>query len=487
LSAYEFQIRISKTMVHGWAADSARDEDLQPMGEATLQVDKVLLESTRLLEQWLNCWELINRAKWKRPELVLQPHTFKVLGKLLWRLVLSNPDGDDNPVGKNLKNALRANKASSMRVTIMFEADADPVLRGLPWEFLYRNDDGLDHFLATETNLLLTRYVPPTDGDRIFVTPAKGKLRVQFIAALPRFDRFSTDILDFQALHESVKEATKNVGLEVLKPIAGWDAEAVRAALTGSTCHIVHVVGLCRGTPDEPKIFLGSPGDGWDDPKPLVDALTPDHAARPQLVILQLCDDEDGDASENFERLAPALIAEGVPAVLAMQYAYSAADGGVGPEFYDLLCNGKTIGEAVQQSRHNLYDGKQLNRRFGTPVLYLQGDGPLILRTERPIPTGGVRRPKQAGAVNNQTIRTSMAAAIEDPRVMQLLEPEARLPLYRWVTTLPLTDDVAYARKEVNLRLTERIGPGDRQAFRVMLENLGKLQGGPSDAPTRTA
>ena len=233
-------------------------------------------------------------------------------------------------------------------------------------------------------------------------------------------------------------------------------------------------------------MFLGS--EGWSGPKPLVDALTSAGAARPQLVILQLCEDKDGDASENFERLAPELIAKDVPAVLAMQYACDAEQGGVGPAFYKRLCDGKQIGEAVQESRHLLFTGHNLNRRFGTPVLYLQGDGPLVLIDKPPKPAGGVEQPQpQAAHLNSHTIRNSLSAVIDDPRVAPLLGKEAVNDLLRWIIALDPKDDLSTARTAVKHQLTEHISPAKRAAYGVMLENLAKLEKRVSDAQARTA
>ena len=60
--------------------------------------------------------------------------------------------------------------------------------------------------------------------------------------------------------------------------------------------------------------------DGFEDPAQFVATLTA-NALRPRLVVLQLCDFEDGNVTENFERIAPDLIRGQVPAVLALQYA----------------------------------------------------------------------------------------------------------------------------------------------------------------------
>ena len=52
----------------------------------------------------------------------------------------------------------------------------------------------------------------------------------------------------------------------------------------------------------------------------VVDSCSPREGKSPRFVVLELSEMEEGDADENFERLAPELIQSGIPAVLAMQY-----------------------------------------------------------------------------------------------------------------------------------------------------------------------
>lgn len=385
MAATEFQIDVTDRRVEGRFGYPS--EALTLKGAADLDLDVLTMETVAQMDALLNYWNLIYDSKIPYIKELLGERTLKVIGKQLWRLLLTNP------VGEALVEQLENPKNQPLRLLLAFADNANPTLRGLPWEFLF--EPRRYGFLSVNTDLLLTRYVPPTELRRPRVeTVENDQLRVLLLAALPE-ERKGTDP---RAVYWKLGSALNNVsGLDV-KHLGCWDREQVKEAMSSDPpVQIVHVVGICKGPPGAPKIFLGGEGDGFEDPEELVDALTGPGTHRPQLVILHLCDYQDGDASENFERLAPALVKAGVPAVLALQYAALADEVGVGASFYKRLLDGERIGAAVQTSRTAL--GTK-DRRFGTPVLYLGDDGPLRKRRKIDDPvaafsagtTGTVRR-----------------------------------------------------------------------------------------------
>lgn len=474
----EFHVEISQGHVRGLVGEPPVNFPIEVL-ESELDIDPLLLDSARLLEQWLNGWDLIHRSQ-NRPEVVLKPDAFRLLGQLLWRLVLADRDANDNEVGKKLRETvMAADRDSPVRLVISFDDTADATLRGLPWEFLSMRVGNEDRFLAAETAMLLTRYIQRGD-DRTTVKSATGELRVQFVAAVPeQAGDLANAVLAMSRLARAVKSVQ---GVVVNDPIDHWDSQAIRDALSDrqKPCQIVHVVGVCRGVPGQPEMFLADEeGQGaWMDPKPLVDALTPDGAERPQLVILQLCDYKDGDASENFERLAPRLIERNVPAVLATQYAGTADDVGVGAQFYERLYKREKIGEAVQNTRHEMLEGKPLNRQFGTPVLYLQADGPLLGAVRVQSSTSGAGQSQRSTPITNETIRAVMLQALDNDQTLPTAEKQ---PIEQWLMEQDFSNQLEAARNRLQFQI--RVGnPRMKQVFKNMLEELKRLDPGSSDA-----
>ena len=455
-----FKVRVDDERVTGEYGQPGIQPELKEV--ADLDLDRLTLETAELMNRWLCFWDLIEGSKIRRKESLLDSSTLVVLGKQLWRLIL------DNQVGKQLKKKIHAKGESPIRLSIEFDDNADSTLKGLPWEFLFEPDKSW--FLATKTELSLTRYVSVEDqwspvgqvGDR-------ENLRALLIAALPDDERFASHREALKKLKIALEDV-KN--LEVAKPISHWDPEKIKDALKAEEYHIVHVVGICRGVPGKPEIYLGGEGDGFQDPRVFVDCLT-DTAMRPHLVILQLCDYVDGDATENFERLAPELIRHHVPAVLALQYAAKVDQAdkiGLGKFFYQSLVDGKHIGAAVQESRSRLLD-ERLDRRFGTPVLYLQEDGAL----RRPgSGSGPVTSTTRSGMSGGQTVRDRLIDLV----LRQELKEEQSLSILSWVVDLESRLGPAEAQTKVRERLHSPLDPTEKAVVIKMLIELGQLEQG---------
>jgi hypothetical protein len=365
VSQHDFRINIypgSASFAYG--EHGAEPEDPQ---EVSLPDDPLTRETAKLLESWLNVWDRIGASN--SLHTVLKPNTFKIMGEHLWKLIL------DNEIGAELRKRIRQAEDPPLRVLINFDKRTSVDLRSLPWEFLCV--PGSDIFLAAETNLLLTRYATPPEIIAVKrVERAIDKLGVLFVTALPpakKYDKVRSRV------HKFADQLDAEAGLDVLDPID--DLDHIEAALNDPNhpCQLVHITGVCRGEPDKPQLWIDTEtGPDWQPPAKLIDSLFPRDGKSPRFVVLELSEFEEGDADENFERLAPALIERGIPAVLAMQYALADDLGPVWIKFYKDLAAGVSIGRAVQSSRYALYHGRGPNRDLGTPVLYLREDGALM-------------------------------------------------------------------------------------------------------------
>lgn len=466
MPATEFEIVVSDRTVTG---TFGRDGGMPTEScESDLEVDDLAIDTVELMARWLGFWRLIDRAHIRRGESLFESKTFEVVGRQLWRLIL------ENDVGRTLVRHLDDPDDQPLRLVLTFTNRADTVLRGLPWEFLYHPRHW---FLAGKTGLLLTRYVQLAESTRrpTITAVQQDQLRVLLLAALPNEEglppgekRFAGEREDLTTLHRRLTEIEE---LDPLEPITWWDTGEVARVLADQDkpCHIVHVVGICKGPPGRPRLFLGGADGGFQDPRELVDRLCAG-AHIPQLVVLQLCDYEDGDATENFERLAPALIERGVPAVLALQYAALAEEVGVGVDFYRSLIKGSPVGAAVQASRGTL--AQRVDRRFATPVLYLGNDGALWRPQD---PTQGSRllgpppaRPPARGG--ERAVRERLAGVVFEARDLDVAQRRA---LLQWVDDLGLEGDPTTAARDL-IRLALKGGYDDptRDALGRMLDEL---------------
>lgn len=91
-----------------------------------------------------------------------------------------------------------------------------------------------------------------------------------------------------------------------------------------------------------------------------------------RLVILNLCLGDQGVSGEPFSGLARALIAGGIPAVVAMQTEISDhAAAELSSALLGALWRNQTIDEAVSDARHALAETLRIRSEWGSPVLYL--------------------------------------------------------------------------------------------------------------------
>ncbi|MEP6598669.1 MAG: CHAT domain-containing protein [Actinomycetota bacterium] len=458
MTTYEFKILIDRDRVKGEYGLPGYEQE--PAGEGDLQLDPLTLETVGLMNRWLSFWDRIDGSEIRRKEALLQPITLEVLGAHLWRLILANE------VGQMLKQKIPKEGKPALRLSIEFDENADATLKGLPWEFLFEPE--YRWFLATKTELLLTRYVTMETGrDKVRQVGDKEKLRALLIAALPNDEKFAAHREALWNLRTALKDVAN---LEVPDPLTVWDQSEISAALEAKPYHIVHVVGICRGVPGKPEIYLGGQGDGFHDPAQFVNCLTR-KGTPPRLVILQLCDYVDGDATENFERLAPALIKRRVPAVLALQYAARVGQAehiGLGKQFYQSLIDGELIGAAVQASRRRLQDDHP-DRRFGTPVLYLQEDGAL----RRPLPSAEVvKSTAGSGTSGALTIRKSLIDVVDS----QQLKDDQMQPILGWVIDLDQHYELAEVKNLVKEKMLAPLDKTSRRVYIAMFTALGRLE-----------
>jgi hypothetical protein len=426
----------------------------QPAGQdPNFLPDPIILATAVLMNKWLGFWGRIDASKIKGKDHLLQPKTLEVLGTHLWNLILQNDVGDA------LKRCIpKQGSKPPLRLSIEFADDADETLKGLPWEFLYEPDS---KFLATKTELLLTRYVSMPNG-RIEVSQVgdREEVRALLIAALPDDDKFDTERKNLRNLRTAL---TAVAHLWVPDVIEVWDAAKIEKELEDTEYHIIHVVGICHGTPGHAQIYLG--GDSFQDPAKFVEVLTT-NPKRPRLIILQLCDYVDGDATENFELLAPALIRNEVPAVLALQYAIKQADQvGLGKGFYESLVKGEAIGAAVQASRRQL-SLASLAHRFGTPVLYLQEDGPLCPRRSPVYVTTASNAP--SSTVSAREVMYDVADNVSG------LGEEETDRILNWI--VELDPGIGYAEARIKIRDRRLTVPHDQASHQVYRKMSKALQ-----------
>lgn len=269
----------------------------------------------------------------------------------------------------------------------------------LPWELMRRPGE-LGPLLASTQTVLVRSLDMPAPA---MLRPIKGPLRVLLIKANPK----GTAALDLSRESEMVARALAElpgVVVEEVDPVQ----DKIFSRCIRNDYHVVHYMGHGDFAAAEGGMLLLEDEAGNAAPTS-ADAFA--HLFRDEplrLVFLNAC--ETGVTPRlatlhPFAGVAAALVSNGVPAVVAMQFPISdRAALRFSKTFYESLTAGQPVDVAVAQGRRALYlnaaRGSQGDIGVGewaTPVLYLRdGEGALLpivpAQSEAPAPAPAPER-----------------------------------------------------------------------------------------------
>ena len=299
-------------------------------------------------------------------------------------------------------------------VTLVFRKEAEELAK-YPWEFLHMparpregekpKRDGF--FLAgQQTDLILTRFVPDVNPQ---LERAK-QLRILLVFSHPYMPNWAD--IDTDETRSAIKVIedlrTRNDSVQVRTlPNPTWQElfDAIntppRPGEEAFKPHILHFIGhgdrvkglalkIDAGGMALRKENRNLDESQWHNNESISDLFTD---SPPRLVFLQACETAkkaSGEAGRDekgmlLSDLASTLVNTKIAAVVAMQYSIKTKDAAAfAQKFYRELSQGVDVDEAVRRARQFLgapeYDNKGTwsDRRFGTPVLYLQSEKAIV-------------------------------------------------------------------------------------------------------------
>ncbi|MCL6505588.1 MAG: CHAT domain-containing protein [Bryobacteraceae bacterium] len=404
------------------------DEDGTRCSEkGELGSDPVVRLTVKRLNEWVN-FGLKQQEASRGKENPVTVDDLRVIGLNLYRILFSDRKIQDtfHDVYRRFQAAYKEQTEQSgeglrLRLRIVFEKAAESLGR-LPWEFLFVPDaDNPERgffFAGERTELILTRYVPVSDLVKKLSPPAPSRLKILVAVSEPS-GLGAVDESEFQRLLAQIREITR----EEVPVLRGADCTYQKLGKTLDACrpHIFHYIGhgeegrlALVKSPEDPDY------DEGEGERP-VRWVTSEQfrklfgVAKPRLVFLHACKGAAASSQDAFNSCARQLVYADIPAVVAMQYSISSHDANLfAKTFYEELGRGRDVDEAVKAGRLAL-GGKVWpfweHPRFGTPVVYLQTDKPIVLplpdeqesreaaaRTS-PAPAGGSRVAVPAPAV----------------------------------------------------------------------------------------
>jgi tetratricopeptide (TPR) repeat protein len=293
-------------------------------------------------------------------------------------------------VGQLFFRSIDAAEREGRNLRVQLQFDNAPEIAALPWEFLYSRE--LDRFLALSGRTPLVRYVALAQPERALAVPLP--LRILVVVSDPT-DVPRLDVEQEWTHLNTALNAPAAAGTVVIERLEQPTLAHLRARLRRDPLHILHFIG--HGTAGQETAGHEAATDAEGEEAALIfedetgkadrvnarqlATLLHDHATL-RLVFLNSCHGAAGGSGEFFG-VAQRLVQQGVPTVLAMQFAVSdRAAIALSREFYQSLSDGYPLESALSEARKAVFS-EGVEFEWGTPVLYSRSpDGVIVAQAE---------------------------------------------------------------------------------------------------------
>jgi WD40 repeat protein len=269
-------------------------------------------------------------------------------------------------------------------------------LANVPWEYLHEAGYG---FLGLSPETVLVRYLEMAAPVRPF--PVSPPLRILAMISAPAdFPGLEAEE-EWGKLTAALDDLIRG-GLVQVDRLESGTLAALQRPLRLGEYHVLHFIGhggFDEGAQDG-ALALEGPGrqarlvTGRD-----LGLMIRDHRSL-RLVVLNACEGARSARDDPFGGVAQALVRQGIPAVIAMQFEISDPAALVfSQSFYQAIADGLPVDVATLEARRSMFaDGNEVE--WATPVLYLRSpDGQIFTTT--PI----TRADRQARAEAGQRAR----------------------------------------------------------------------------------
>jgi hypothetical protein len=344
------------------------------------------------------------------------------------------PAGSDLLSGYREAQAIAQHTERSLRFRLNIASLAPAALQGLKWELLY--DRARPVPLSCSADLAFSRYC---EVQALPGVPLRQRPQLLVAVAAP------PDLAEFKLAAIDREEATKSI-LQALTPLAGlvsWEIldgpvtpARLRARLATEKFHVLHLLahGLLPPGQDAASVVLEREegGAAFVDEKAFAEIFEGIHALR--LVTLLACHSGTQSSGDPLSGLAPRLVRDGVPAVIAMRQSISFLAGArFTGDFYRNLGRTGCVDRAANEARLQLRLAQHDSDEWGTPILFMRlRDGLLWEPREAVLPPDRVDVVRWAAML--ERIRSDNLVPFLGPGVCRGLLPSREEIAARWVS-----------------------------------------------------
>lgn len=307
---------------------------------------------------------------------------------------------------------------AGMGLRIRLRLSDAPALADIPWEYMYWS--GQRRFLVLSTYTPLVRYIDLPR--RIRPLTVTAPLRVLLVVAGPR-DLPALDVEREEANTRHALQPLVEAGLVEVVTLPTATLPQLRRTLRSGDFHVLHFVG--HGGYDESLdggVLAFENESGYRElvSGDVLATLLCDHPTL-RLALLNACEGARSSRTDPFAGVAQALVCQGIPAVIGMQFEFTdKAALAFSSEFYLALLDGYPVDAALAEARRAVLSGDN-DVEWGTPVLYLRSqDGRIFDVRQRPT--------AEAKALVHETDHAALApepAVVVEPLEAAEVAPES--------------------------------------------------------------
>jgi hypothetical protein len=267
------------------------------------------------------------------------------------------------------QNSLHDATRNHMGLRLRLRLSDTPELLDVPWEFLYYGS--LNRFLSLSKETPLIRYLDlPVRTPTLTVSLP---LRVLVMISSPH-DYPTLDVeYEWQRLKQAVARLERT-GLLLLDRLPMATLGALQRQLRQYDYHIFHFIGhgaYDRQAQDGVLLLENEQGASRLISGQYLGMILHDEASL-RLALLNCCEGGRTSATDPFAGVCQSLVQQGIPAVIAMQFAISdQAAITLTHEFYTALADGLPVDTALAEARKSLF-AENNDIEWGTPVLYMR-------------------------------------------------------------------------------------------------------------------
>lgn len=261
------------------------------------------------------------------------------------------------------RRSFNAARKQDLGLRILLELDT--ATADLPWEYMH--DKERASFLALSTETSVVRRLTVSDETRP-QTPIET-VRMLVMGAAPAGST-RIDVAGERERIETALEPSVVAGRALVEFVTGGTMDDLRSHLESFEPHVLHFVGHGKwdNEVDDGELLFESAGGG---PAPVTGRELGVLLVRSglRLVLLNSCQAARSSQNDRFAGIATSLVAQGVPAVLAMQFPIEdQVAAAFGSTFLRHLVSSRSIDASLNKALHAVFTTER-RVEWGTPVL----------------------------------------------------------------------------------------------------------------------